>query len=83
MLKDNATVIPKQGIHHVSVDGKVPRRSKPRLGDLFSFLYDPIMERSIFPKKFGADLARHYDIVRGMFGETEDRRILELAAGQS
>lgn len=81
MLKDNVTTIVKRGIHHVSIDGKAPKRFRPWLGDMFSFLYDPIMERSIFPKKFGADLERHYDMLRAMVGETRERRILELATG--
>ena len=64
MLKKGTELINRKGLNYViGPDGK-PLRFKPWLGDSFSFLYDFIMRKSIFPKKFGGDMAEHHDILR-------------------
>jgi SAM-dependent methyltransferase len=81
MLKKITRVINKKGLNYViGTDGK-PLRFKPWLGDSFSFLYDFIMRKSIFPKKFGGDMAEHHDILRQELKGVHGKRVLELATG--
>lgn len=54
---------------------------KPWLGDMFSFLYDRIMDKSIFPKKFSGSIDTHFEILKEVFAETHQKNILEVAAG--
>lgn len=81
MLKKVTKVIKKQDLNSViGTDGK-PLRIKPWLRDSFSFLYDFIMRRLIFPKKFGADMAKHHDILRQELKDVHGKHVLELATG--
>jgi hypothetical protein len=64
MLKDGLKVIKKQSLHYIVDDGGNLLKFKPWLGDAFSFLYDFIMKNSIFPKKFGGDMLRHYETAK-------------------
>ena len=54
---------------------------KPWIGDAFSFLYDFIMKSSIFPKKFGGDINKHYEILSEEMKGVHKKRVLELATG--
>ena len=56
MLKNGTKVISKKELHYVVEDGGNLLKFKPWLGDAFSFLYDVIMAKSIFPNKFGGDM---------------------------
>ncbi|OPL15556.1 MAG: hypothetical protein AVO39_07605 [delta proteobacterium MLS_D] len=56
MLKNGIEVINKNGLHYIVGEGGTPVTFKPWLGDTFSFLYDFIMEKSVFPGKFGGDI---------------------------
>ena len=59
MLKKGTKVINKKGLNYViGTDGK-PLRLKPWLGGPLSLLYDFIVRKSIFPNKFGGDMADH------------------------
>jgi SAM-dependent methyltransferase len=80
-LRTGIKVIHKNGLHYIVGERGRVRKFKPWLGDAFSFLYDPIMERSIFPKKFGGDIKRHYEILGKELQGLHERRVLELAAG--
>jgi SAM-dependent methyltransferase len=81
MLKKDTKVINKKGLKYViGPDGR-PLRFKPWIGDSFSFLYDFIMRKSIFPKKFGGDMAEHYDILRQELKGVRGMSVLELATG--
>jgi SAM-dependent methyltransferase len=81
MLKKGTKVINKKGLNYViGTDGK-PLRFKPWIGDSFSFLYDFIMRKSIFPKKFGGDMAEHYGILRQELKGVHGKHVLELATG--
>jgi len=63
MLNNGIQVHEKKELHYlVEDDGKL-KQFKPWLGDSFSFLYDYIMKNSIFPKKFGGDIDKHYGIL--------------------
>jgi SAM-dependent methyltransferase len=81
MLKDGVKVIKKQSLHYIVDDGGNLLKFKPWLGDAFSFLYDFIMKNSIFPKKFGGDMLRHYEILSKELKGVHKKRILELATG--
>jgi hypothetical protein len=57
MLQKGTRTIEKKGLQYIVENGNDVKRFKPWLGDAFSFLYDFIMENSIFPKKFGGDMS--------------------------
>jgi len=57
------------------------KRFKPWLGDSIAFLYDFIMKYSIFPKKLGADMVRHHQILHRELRDIHGKRVLELATG--
>ncbi len=81
MLKQQSHIIYRKGLGYVQKrDGK-PLRMRPWIGDAFAFLYDWIMRRSIFPKKFGASMEDHQEIMASILGEVHGKRILEIAAG--
>ncbi len=80
-LKDDVRVVEKKGLHYIADDEGDVERFKPWLGDSFSFLYDSIMERSIFPKKFGGDMGGHYEILGRELEDVHGERVLELATG--
>ena len=44
-------------------------------------MYDIIMKRSIFPKKFAADVNKHSDTLRQELNGIHGKRVLELATG--
>jgi SAM-dependent methyltransferase len=81
MLKNGIKVINKKGLNYIVEDGGRVLMFKPWLGDAFSFLYDFIMKKSIFPKKFGGDMNQHYEILRKELQGVHEKRILELATG--
>jgi SAM-dependent methyltransferase len=81
MLKKGTKVINKKGLNYViGTDGK-PLRIKPWLRDSFSFLYGFIMRKLVFPKKFGANMAEHHDILRQELKDVHGKHVLELATG--
>lgn len=81
MLKEGTKIVKRNGLNFVLETGDKPLRFKPWLGDALAFLYDTIMEKSVFPKKFAADIDEHYDILRQELKDVENRRVLELATG--
>ncbi len=71
----------RRGIYYMTgLKGKVIKY-KPWLGDMFSFLYDRIMEKSIFPKKFNGSIDKHLNILKEEFTDTHLKNILEIATG--
>jgi SAM-dependent methyltransferase len=71
----------KKNIHYV-LDGKGHiKKYKPWLGDTFSFLYDRIMKRSVFPVKFNADPSKHLDILKKESAGMHQADMLEIATG--
>jgi len=81
MLKNGIKVINKNGLHYITKDDGKLSTYKPWLGDAFSFLYDFIMQRSIFPKKFSGDMDRHHQILVNLLKDVHEKRVLELATG--
>jgi SAM-dependent methyltransferase len=81
MLKSGIRVIKKKNLCYIAESENSIKRFKPWLGDSFSFLYDFIMKSSIFPKKFGGDMSKHYGILSQEMKEIHGKRVLELATG--
>lgn len=81
MLKTGIRVIKKKGLYYITENENSVKLFKPWLGDSFSFLYDFIMKSSIFPKKFGADMSNHYEILSQELKDIHGKRVLELATG--
>jgi SAM-dependent methyltransferase len=78
---NNITMIKKHGVNYlVDENGKI-KKFKPWLGDIFSFLYDRIMEKSIFPKLFNGDIHKHYEILKKEFENLHNKEIIEIATG--
>ena len=72
----------KKGDLHYRIDGAGRLQTyTPWLGDAFSILYDWMMERSVIPKKLGADIERHYTILRAALQGVHGARVLELGTG--
>ncbi len=81
MLKQHIEYVERNGIRFL-LDAKGKRvRAKPWIGDLFSPLYDRIMAKSVFPRKLGADMEKHRDIMIEVLRDCRGKRVLELAAG--
>jgi ubiquinone/menaquinone biosynthesis C-methylase UbiE len=73
--------IKKKNIHYV-LDGQGHiKKYKPWLGDIFSFLYDRIMERSVIPVKLNANVKKHLEILEKESGGIHHANILEIATG--
>jgi ubiquinone/menaquinone biosynthesis C-methylase UbiE len=81
MLKRGIKVINKKGLYYIIQNGGNLVKFKPWLGDAFSFLYDFIMKNFIFPKKFGGDMSKHYEIIRQELKYIHGKKVLELATG--
>jgi len=81
MLKDGIRIIKNKGLHYIVEDRDKLLKFKPWLGDSFSFLYDFIMKSSIFPKKFGGDINKHYRILKKELKDVHEKIVLELATG--
>jgi len=81
MFKSGIRVITDKDLCYVVDTANSIKRFKPWLGDAFSFLYDVIMKRAIFPKKFGGEMGRHYEILRRELKDVHGRHVLELATG--
>jgi len=67
---------------HYPVDGNGNiTKFKPWLGDVFSFMYDRIMEKSIFPKKFSGSIDKHFEILKNELHHFQNKEIIEIATG--
>lgn len=80
MIKETITVKREKGIHYVFENGK-KKTFKPWLGEIFSFLYDRIMEKSVFPNLFGGDIEKHIAICKNELHLLQDKKILDVGAG--
>jgi SAM-dependent methyltransferase len=81
MLKSGIRARKKRGLFFIAGGDGAVRRIKPWLGDAFSFVYDPVMKKSIFPKKFGGDIETHEKILRRLLEDVHGKKVLELATG--
>jgi ubiquinone/menaquinone biosynthesis C-methylase UbiE len=80
MIKNEIKIRNKNGLSYLYKNSK-KIKYKPWLGDLFSFLYDSIMKKSIFPKKFDASIEKHIQFLKNELKDVHNNTILELATG--
>jgi SAM-dependent methyltransferase len=80
-IKESLTLTKRKGVFYLLDNNNRIKKFKPWLGDIFSFLYDRIMEKSVFPRKFSGSISRHYEILNNEFGNIRKKNILELACG--
>jgi SAM-dependent methyltransferase len=80
-IKESVKIIRKDDISYILDDKGKIKRFKPWLGDMFSFLYDRIMEKSVFPNKFKGSIAKHLDILKEEYQDIHCRNLLEIATG--
>jgi SAM-dependent methyltransferase len=81
ILKPDIQITRKKDLYYIQDNNNRLIRFKPWLGDSFSFLYDFFMNKSIFPKKFGGDIDKHYHILALELADTHGKNVLELATG--
>ena len=80
MLKKGLKVIQKKGINYIK-EGNEVKKYQPWLGDMVNAFYDFFMKKTIFPKKFGGDINKHYQILKQELLSIHQKRVLELATG--
>jgi len=80
-IKESLQVIQKNCIYYVLDEKGKIIKYKPWLGDMFAFLYDRIMEKSIFPKKFKGSISKHFEILKGEYQDIHGKNLLEIATG--
>ena len=80
-LKPEIRIVKRGQLQYVLDSRNRPIRFKPWLADRFAFLYDPIMSRSVFPRKLGADIQKHYQTLTQELSGFHRRYILELGSG--
>ena len=80
-IKPDTRIVKKGRLHCIAGEGNRPRRFQPWLGDSFSCLYDFFMDKSVFPKKFGADIEKHYDTLSQQLAGVRGKEVLELGTG--
>ncbi len=61
-------------------DGKIIKFN-PWLGELFTFIYDTAMKKSVFPKLFNADIKNHFEILKKEFKDIHALNVIEIASG--
>jgi len=71
----------KNGVYYILDSKGRIKKFKPWLGDIFSFLYDCIMEKSIFPKKFNGSIQQHFEILNNELQNIHNKIIIEIATG--
>lgn len=80
ILKKNIEFVEKKRVRYQKINGK-KMKYKPWIGDIFSPLYDYLMIKFIFPKKFNADIKKNTEILKKEFKEVHNKQVLELATG--
>jgi len=80
MLKEGIEVRIEKGINYIYSNGERIKYTH-WLGDLFSFLYDSIMKKSVFPKKFEASIGIHNNFLKDELKDFHNKNIIELATG--
>jgi len=78
---ESLNIIRKNKLFYILDNNGKIKKFKPWLGDIFSILYDPIMRKSIFPKKFKGNIVKHFEILKQQYGEIKGKQVLEIATG--
>ena len=79
--RESASIVEKKKIHYVLDKNGKPIKYKQWLGNVFSFLYDRMMENSVFPKKLSGSIHKHFEILKKELQNTHNKNILEIATG--
>ncbi len=77
----SVNIVEKKKIYYVLDKNGKPIKYKQWLGNVFSFLYDRIMEKSVFPKKLSGSIQKHFEILKKELQNTHNKNILEIATG--
>ncbi|ABO35132.1 Methyltransferase type 11 [Methanococcus maripaludis C5] len=80
MLKNENEVLETNGIYYIYKNGK-RKKYESWLSGIFSFLYDPIMSKSVFPKTLGSSMEKHELFLKDKLKSIHDQEVLELATG--
>lgn len=80
-IQESIKITQKKKIYYILDDRGEIKKFRPWLGDMFSFLYDRIMEKSIFPRKFKGSIAKHYDLLKEEYRNIHAKNLLEIATG--
>lgn len=80
-LKSGIEIIENNGLFYKAGNNGRLIKYTPWLADSLSFVYDFSMNKSVFPKKFGALLDRHYEILSCQLESVHGMSILELGTG--
>jgi SAM-dependent methyltransferase len=80
-LRSSVSVVKRKNIFFLTDEKGSVKKYRSWSGDIFFFLYDIIMERSVFPGKFRADIFKHYDILKKELGDLRRKDVLEIATG--
>jgi len=80
MLKKGLKTIRKKGINYIIKENQINKYT-PWLGDILNYFYDFFMKKIVFPKKFGGDMIKHYEILKKEFKNINQQEVLELATG--
>jgi SAM-dependent methyltransferase len=80
-IRESVKIVNKKGIFYIPGNKGKVKKYKPWVGDIFSFIYDRIMRKSVFPKKFNASIDEHYTILAKEFEDIHNARIIEFATG--
>ncbi|MCK5833837.1 hypothetical protein KAH81_09255 [bacterium] len=81
LLRKSIKTVHKNDLEYIiAPDGK-PLCFKAWLGDWFSFLYDFLMKKTVFPKTLSADISIHNEVLRRELEGIREKRVLELATG--
>jgi len=80
-LKRDIQISKKGELCYIVESGDRLLRFRPWLADSFCFLYDFIMSHSVFPRKLGCDMQKHYDTLTRQFADIHGKSILELGTG--
>ena len=80
-IQNSVKIVRRKNIYHILDDQGKEKKYKPWLGDIFSFLYDRIMEKSIFPKKFKGSISVHFNILKEEYRNIRSKSLLEIATG--
>lgn len=80
-LKKTLIAMKKGNIHYLIDENGSLKKYRRWSGDISSFLYDRIMEKSVFPGKFKGDINKHFDILKKELRDIHFCNILEIATG--
>ena len=81
IIKPNVSLVQKKHIYY-ELDETGQMKHRPAwLGDSFAFLYDSIMKKSVFPKKFAGSWDDHHRVLKELLSSRVNQYILELGTG--